>query len=126
MARADLTTLAATASGHTTSGGTGVGSEGDTGDVDEGEDRARPVPPPRPCSVGWRGATVLCTRALRDAVIAGPRHYVCCARASHALIQMLSSHEASGSGAHEASRVRPGRGVRPLTLRPACPRSGRD
>jgi hypothetical protein len=28
---------------------------------------ARLVPPRRPCSVGWRGATVLCTRALRDA-----------------------------------------------------------
>ena len=28
---------------------------------------AHSVPPRRPCSVGWRGATVLCTRALRDA-----------------------------------------------------------
>ena len=55
-----------------TSSGSGHSPGSEVRPVDEGktaadEGGARSVPPRRPCSVGWRGATVLCTRALRDA-----------------------------------------------------------
>jgi hypothetical protein len=61
-----------TSSAAATSSGSGHSPGSEVRLVDEGkaaadEGGARSVPPRRPCSVGWRGATVLCTRALRDA-----------------------------------------------------------